>query len=127
MAITANTITVRKPPLDASPWIVSLYSTDLSDCEELKAAVAGKCHYIRKITIFCASAITISIGGGETTDELTAIYLGPIPFAATSSQYVIEFPDDALVVAKATALCIDASGAGVAAVIAEGWTGQAFS
>jgi len=126
MAITANTITMQKPPLDAVPFTVSLYSTDLSDCEELKAAVAGKCHYIRKISIFCASAITISIGGGETADDLTAIYLGPIPFAATSSQYIIEFPYEALVVAKATALCIDASGAGVAAVIIEGSTGPAF-
>jgi hypothetical protein len=123
MSITANTITLKKPPLDSKKFEVHFASTDLSGCEEILAAESGKCHYIQEIILFCASAITISIGGGETTGALTATYLGPLPFAATSSQYKIKFPDEALVVALSTAICIDASGAGNVAGIVRGRTG----
>lgn len=126
MAITDNSIVVKRPPLDSNRWTVSRSSADLSGGEELKAAVTGKAHYVQKITICCASAITVSIGGGETTGALTATYIGPIPFAATSSQYIFEFPDEAMVLAVSTALCIDASGAGAATILVEGRTGPAF-
>lgn len=124
--MAANTIVMKRPPLDSSKWFLSYSSTDVSGTEELKAAVAGKCHYIEKIMIFCASAITISIGGGETAGALTATYLGPLPFAATSAVYVIEFPEEAMVIPLATALCIDSSAGGNVFIWVEGRTGPAF-
>ena len=124
--MAANTIVMKRPPADGSKFFVSYSSTDVSGCEELLAAVTGKSHYLQKIIIQCASAITVSIGGGETTGALTSTFLGPIPFAATTGNYVQEFSDEALVIGKAVALCIDASGAGNVFVWAEGVTGPAF-
>lgn len=124
--MAANTIVMRNPPLDSNKWYVDYTSTDVSGCEELLAAVSGKSHYLEKIIIDCASAITISIGGGETTSALTSTFLGAIPFAATTGQKVYEFPDEALVIGESVALCIDASGAGNVHIWAEGLTGPVF-
>lgn len=122
MAITDNAIVVKNIPADSNEWTVSLYSADVSGTEELMAAVTGKYHYIRKIIIDCASAITVSIGGGETTGALTATYIGPIPFAATTGQKIFDFGNKGMKLAVSTALCIDASGAGAVSVVVEGHT-----
>jgi len=127
MAITTNAIILQRPPSDSSEFSLSMYSADLSDAESLLAAKTGSCHFVQKITIFCASAITISIGSGETTPgTIDAIYLGPLPFTATSSQYVIDFGSKAMVIPKSTAFTIDSSGAGPTAILVEGRTGPAF-
>jgi len=121
--MAANSITMKVPPLSCKTQYVSYSSTDVSGCEELLAAESGKTHYLTKIKVFCASAITVSIGGGETTSALTATFIGPLPFAATSSQYSLEFEEEAMVIGSATALCIDASGGGNVFVWAEVKTG----
>lgn len=122
MAITDNSISVVTPPIEGNEWAVSAYSTDFSSTESLKAAVTGKTHYIKRITIHCASAITVSIGGGETSDALTTTYLGPIPFTTSGPRYELDFKDKAMKLLISTALCIDASGSGAAAVYVEGKT-----
>lgn len=124
MAITDREIVVKIPPVDCNEQVLSMYSADLSDCEELMAAVSGKCHYISKITIYCASAITISIGAGETSDNLTTTYIGPIEFTTASVPQVIDFGNRAMQIPIGEALCIDASGSGVVNVVLECGTGS---
>ena len=124
MAITDNSIVVEKLPLNGNVWAISAYSADLSGTESLKAAVTNKSHYITKIVINCSSAITVSIGGGETTGALTATYLGPIIFSAFASTFTFDFGDDkGMKLLPSTALTIDASGAGAVSIYIEGKTG----
>jgi len=117
MAITANTITTHG--LD---WVVNATSTDLSSCEELKAAVASKSHYIRTINISCGSDITVTIGEGETTGAVTTALIGPAIFTSTGrDKYSLLFICPIKLTA-ATALTVDASGAGTVQVVVEGYT-----
>lgn len=124
--MAANTIVMKRPPLDSSKWFLSYSSTDVSAGAELKAAVTGKTYYLTKIHIQCASAITVSIGGGVSGGALVATFIGPIPFAATTGDYTEEFPDEAMVIGTSTALAIDASGGGNVYVWAEGKLGPVF-
>ncbi len=124
MAITDNSISVVRPPLEGDEWCVSLYSADLSGGEDLKAAVTGKCHYVRKIQILTQSVtdVTVTIGGGQDTG-VTTTYLGPIPMPDAGGSTIIEFgPDHAMKIAAATALSIDTSAACPTAVLVWGKT-----
>lgn len=116
MAITANTMTTPK-----AGWVINATSADLSACEELKAAVAGVSHYIRGITINSASAITVTVGEGETTNNVTTALIGPVTF--TTAGYVYHFIFlEPIKLTAATALTVDASGAGTVHVMVQGFT-----
>lgn len=123
MSVTTNAIIVEQPPVEAVPAVISKYSADFSGAEDLIAAVALKSHYIKKLKIQCASAITIDIGSGQGTG-VTTIYLGPIPFSATGPAFEIDFGDKAMKIARGTSFSIDASGSGAVAVYAEYVTGD---
>lgn len=123
MAITDNAIEVVSiPPMDAE-WCYSLYSADLSGGEDLVAAVTGKCHYVKKIQIFAQSVtdITVTIGGGQSTD-VTTKYLGPIPLPDAGGECVIDFGQKGMKLAVSTALSIDTSASCPMAVIVWGKT-----
>ena len=122
MAVTDNSIVVVTPPIEGNEWAYSLYSADLSGTESLLAATTGMTHYVKRIKIQCASAITISIGGGETASALTATYLGPIPFGTSGPSFDLDFKEKAMKLAVSTALCADASGAGAVVIYVEGKT-----
>ena len=121
--LDTNAIVVVQPPVNAVPNVISKYSADFSGAEDLIAAVAGKSHYIKKLKIQCASAITVDIGSAQTTG-VTLIYIGPIPFSASGPAFEIDFGDKAMKIAEGTSFAIDASGAGAVAVYAEYVTGD---
>ena len=101
-------VLVIAPP--TSDWkCKSLYNADVTGCEDLLAAVAGKSHYIRKIIISCGTdSATISLGAGETTGALTQSHLGPITFSAsTAHPFVMDFNEKSMKIAVGTAFCID--------------------
>jgi hypothetical protein len=112
-------IAVTNPQPGKSGFILNATSADASGCEELKAAVVGKCIYIDQITINNgANAISHTIGEGETGGAVTTALIGPIAMAANSSiQWT--FPDG-MTLTKATSLTIDSSGAGAVCVFATG-------
>ena len=124
MAITDNAIVAERRPIDGSKWFISMSSSDLSGTEILKAAVAGKSHYVTRLNIYSASAITVTVGGGENSGSLVNTYIGPIPFSTAGPHYELAFNDkDAMKILTGIALTIDASGAGAVTVYAEGVTG----
>jgi hypothetical protein len=97
-------------------------SADASGCEELVAAVADKSHYITQLEISCVAAITVTIGAGETGGAVTAVLFGPFNFAATSGSPISLQFNPPIKVAEATAIVVDASGAGVVQVFVQGYT-----
>jgi hypothetical protein len=128
MAITDNAIAVSAIPTNGETWSVSAYSADLSGGEELKAAVTGSSHYVMKIWLNSASAISLNIGAGETGGAVTTTYLGPIVFTAAGPNYELDFTEPASLPLKGMklpvgeSLTIDATGAGATAVYVEGKT-----
>ena len=116
MAITLNTSQVQ-----TSGFAVVGYSANASACEELKAApAAGTSIIIDHLTINNgASAISITIGEGETGGAVTTALIGAIAMAAnTSIQW--DFYPAGLVLTAATSLTVDASGAGAICIFAQG-------
>ena len=111
-------ITLKSNSVGTSGFIANGYSADLSGCETLVAAVSGKTIIVESITINSNTAINYTIGDGETGGAVTAVLIGPIYCAANSTQSFV-FPRG-LRLTAATALVVDASGAGAATVIAQG-------
>ncbi len=107
--------------LDATDrWAVNASSADASGCEEIVAAPgAGLELCVRKLRIAIGAAITVSIGGGETTSAPTKTLIGPLGGAAMFVH--LDFPE-ALVLSPNHALVMDASGAGTVNVYVEGYT-----
>lgn len=116
-------IAVTTPTPGKFGWIINATSADASACEELKAApAAGLSIILDHLTINVgADAISVTIGAGETAGAVTTALIGPIAMAAnTSLQW--DFPSG-LVLAAATALTVDASGAGAVCIFARGRVG----
>lgn len=111
-------ITLKSNSVGQAGFLANGNSADWSGCETLVAAVTGKSIIVERITINSLTAINYTVGAGETGGAVTAVVLGPIYCAANSTQSVV-FPRG-LRLAAATALVVDASGAGAATVIAEG-------
>ena len=116
-------ITVTTPacgPGAYNAFIVNAVSADASGCEELVAAPgAGKSIMVHKLTISSASAITVSIGQGETTPgSPDTTLLGPVPFAANQCIQWDFYP--AMKLSANKSLVVDASGAGNINVFVEG-------
>ena len=99
-------------------FINNASSADASSGETIVAAVTGKSHYIRSITIACISAITVTIQDNTGTP---VVILGPVPFAATSSPITVTFLEP-VVVASSKLIEVDASGAGAVNVVIQGYT-----
>ena len=100
---------------------VNATSADASGTEELVAAVTGKSIYVTQLSITTVSAITVTIGAGETGGAVTTVLYGPVPFAATAPGQVKELFNPPIKLAAATALVVDASGAGAIQVYAQGY------
>lgn len=102
-------------------WIVNCRSDDLSGCEELRPAVAGKSHYLESLYVSAGAAITVSVGEGDNAGALTTPRIGPLYMAANSNSGQLVFARPIKMTA-ATALTVDASGAGNVTVVASGYT-----
>jgi len=97
------------------------YSADWSGTELLVAGVAAKSIYVESIAIQCAVAISLTVGEGETGGAVTKELWGPMLFAATGSTFVSVDFKRPLKLTAAAALVMDASGAGAATVMVQGY------
>ncbi len=122
MSITSNTIEVVTIPVTGNDWAASLYSADIQGCEVLKAAEAGKCHYIKRILINTVTAMNITIGYGVSSSAPVGILFGPIPVAAGNFAWAISFAGKGLRVPKGQSLTIDGSATGAVSIYVEGKT-----
>ena len=121
MAITAEGNITGEFAIDGAGFVVNATSADLSGCESILAAQgSGISIYLTHISISSASAITVTIGAGETTGAVTQALVGPVEFVATGYTYDVVFLTPVNVGAN-TALTVDASGAGNVTIIAEGY------
>lgn len=117
MAITKNTMQVT-----GYGFAVNATSTDVSGTEELVAAPGeGKYIHVTRIVVITASAITVTIGAGETGGAVSAVLLGPsIAFTAAIVPWVTEF-NPAVLLAENTALVVDADGSGAVNIFVQGY------
>lgn len=112
MAFTATSLQTKVG------FAVNATSDDASGCEELVAAVTGKKIKLEKCTIHSAAAISVTIGAGETAGAVTSPVIGPVYMAANTS-VIFDFTRP-IELAAATALVVDASGAGNICVFVQG-------
>jgi hypothetical protein len=117
MAITTNI-----PQPISHGFAVNGTSADASSCEELVAAPgSGKAIVLQFLEISTVAAITVTIGTGESGDNVETVVIGPLNFAATSgSPVVMAFPQGLKLTANKS-LTIDTSGAGAVQVFAQGY------
>ena len=115
MAITLDTHSV-----DRVGFVANGYSADWSGCEELVAAVSGKSIYVERVYINSNTAINYTIGAGETTGAVTNEVLGPLYMAANSNA-AFDFSGRPVKIAAGVALTADASGAGAATIVIQGY------
>jgi hypothetical protein len=112
-------ITITTPQPGHSGFIINAQSADASGCEILLAApAAGLSTFVDHLTINSADALTVTIGQGKSGAAVTTALIGPITMAAGSSKQW-NFPQG-MALAAATALTVDASGAGAICVFAYG-------
>lgn len=104
----------------SSGFIVNAESADFSACEEIKTAVTGKSIYIERILISSNAAVNVKVGEGETAGNVTTLRAGPFFFAANTS-VVQDYGSRPIKLTAATALTVDASGAGLVTVIVQGF------
>lgn len=114
-------ISKQDNPVARSGFSINATSADASGAEELLAAVAGKSIYLTQLSITCVSAITVTVGEGETASAVTTVLYGPVPFAATAPGQVKELFNSPIKLTLATSLVVDASGAGSIHVYAQGY------
>ena len=116
MAITANVTTVDKGGPQRLPWCASVYSADVSDTEEVKAAPASGNLFLEQLDILCdADSATI------TFLDAAAILIGP--FEITSAEMNGHTKLCFIRPLKLTgALNIDQGTGGPMCVIAQGYT-----
>jgi hypothetical protein len=114
-------ITVTSPKAATFGFIKNANSADASACEEIIAAPgAGVSFHISKVTISSDSAISVTLGEGETAGAVTTALLGPVTFAAGQCiDWVFNPP---LVTTANKSLTVDAGGAGNINVFVQGKT-----
>jgi len=106
-------ISITNPAVGKFGYFLNATSADASGVEELKAApAAGLSIYVDHLTISSDSAISISIGEGETVPgTIDTVLLGPTPFAINQTiQWT--FLNGGMKLTAATNLVVEASGAG---------------
>lgn len=112
-------ITLTSNSVSPYGFLVNGHSADWSGSETLVAAVAGKSIYIERIYINAHDAEIFTFGAGETGGAVSAVVLGPISCPADDVvELVFTRP---LKVTAATALVVDAVGAGDATIIVQGF------
>lgn len=117
----AVTLTALQP--EGRGFAVNAYSADFSGCEVIQAAPgAGLFLVLTHLFIHCVAAITVTVGEGETSSAVDDPIVGPLTFAATSGAPVEMFFNPGIVLTANKALTVDASGAGAAVVVAQGFT-----
>jgi len=115
-------VTVTSPQAASSGWIKNATSADASGCEVILAApAAGTSIVVEHVVISSDSAISVTLGEGESTGAVESALIGPVTFAAGQT---IVFPmtgrTQGMVLTAAKALTVDASGAGNICVWAQG-------
>lgn len=96
------------------------YSTDLTNIEDVVAAVAGKSIYLESLTIQCVAAIGCTWGSGNNAGAVKVPY-STLLFAATSGSPFTQTFKRGLILAVGEALTMKTSGAGVITVCATGY------
>jgi hypothetical protein len=112
-------ITLVTNDVDRVGFVCNGNSADLSGCETLVAAVAGKSIYLERIAVSFGAAISVTIGAGETTGAVTTVLVGPL-YGAANTTVELTFTRPIKVTA-ATALVADSSGAGNITVLVQGF------
>lgn len=123
MAVTTNAITAILKPLGkgGDRWQVNASSADASGCEEIKAAPgAGYALVVERLVIYIGAAINVTLGEDKNGAAVAAVLIGPLGGAAGT--YVLDCRERPILMTANKALVIDASGAGVVCVYAEGFT-----
>lgn len=75
---------VEIPVMGAKEFFIDAYNANVSGCEDVVAAVAGKYHYIKRIVLDIAGLAgdpTVTIGSGETASAVTTVLTGPFTVA----------------------------------------------
>ena len=99
-------ITLVSNHVDRHGFLVNGTTADLSSCEELVAAVAGKSIVLERLAVSFGAAITVTVGAGEAANDVVTVLLGPLYGSANSTvELVFTRP---IVLAAATALTADA-------------------
>lgn len=106
-------ITLVTHPVEGWGFIANANSPDWQGNEEICAAVAGKSIYIERILLHCIAAEVYTI------QEATTVLLGPFSMANTSFLN-LEFTRP-LKLTPATALNMDATGAGDGTIVVQGF------
>lgn len=112
-------ITLVSNSLFKSGFSVNGSSADLSGCEELVAAVAGKSIFLTRAVISFGASIAVTVGAGETSGAVTSVLIGPI-YGAVGTTTILE-SDKPIKLPVATSLTVDASGSGDVTIMAEGF------
>ena len=112
-------ITLVSNSVDSLGFSVNGNSADLSGCEELVGAVTGKSIYVERLAVSFGAAINVTLGAGETGGAVTTVLAGPI-YGAANTTVELTFTRP-LKLAAATALVVDASGAGNVTILAQGY------
>ena len=118
-------ITITNPEHGAmagNGFILNAVSADASGCEELKAAPAtGLSIFVDHLTVNNgATAQSITIGEGETTNAVTTALIGPIAMAANTSIQFDFMSKGGMKLTAATSLTVDSSSTGAICVFANG-------
>ena len=98
-------------------FCINASNTNSSTGHTVLAAVSGKSHYIKSISINCYSDIDPTI-----TDGAGVIFAGPVPFSTTgNSPYEVTF-NKAVKATENQGLVVTTSGAGVTVTVIQGYT-----
>ena len=112
-------ITLVSNSVDRHGFLVNGTTADLSGCEQLVAAVTGKKICVERLVVSFGAAITVTVGAGETAGAVTTVLIGPL-YGAANTTVELTFTRP-IVLAAATALVADASGAGAVTISAQGY------
>lgn len=117
-------INVTSPNSRSAGWIRNANSADASGTEEIMAAPGeGLSLVIEHLVVSSDSAISVTIGEGETTGAVTTALIGPVTFAAGQSMaFPVSGRTQGIKLTANTALTVDASGAGNINVWVQGTT-----
>jgi hypothetical protein len=100
-------------------WVANANSADLSGCETIVAAVASTQIIVDYVEINTDTALNVTLGEGETAGAITTVKFGPYYLAANST-IIVPLPPGGIILTSATALTVDASGAGNVTITAWG-------
>jgi len=99
-------------------FIRNSQSNDISSTEIICEKVTGKSIHLKHLTINSTDAIAITVGESENAGAVLTALIGPIEFSALKTlQWTFSPP---MILTSDLDLTIDADGAGVVSVLAQG-------